>query len=268
LEQGAAAISKHQLDYRVPIKGSHELKSVARSFNRMAAELEQQETLRRNMLADVTHELRHPVHLLQGNLQALLDQVYPLNMEEVNRLLEQTGNLTTLVNELYELTLADAHELPLNTEKTDLTVIIASTVEAFLTPAEHKQIYLNSEIPDNSIYCKIDTSRIRQVLQNLLGNALRYTPEGGKIHVELDSTDDMAIINIRDTGIGISSENLPFVFERFYREDRSRNRDLPGTGLGLAIAQAIVQAHGGQIEAESAGINKGSTFIVKLPIES
>jgi len=267
LEKGARAVAKRQLDYRVPVRGSKEMRSVASSFNQMATELEHQEVLRRNMLADVTHELRHPTHILQGSLRAILDGVYPLSIQEIGRMLEQTQNLAALLNDLHELALAEAHELPLYKQETDLVALVANFVETIHPLATQMAITLKTEFPSMAINNNVDASRIRQVLHNLLSNALRYTTEAGEINIVLTRTDISDLISIRDTGTGIAPENLSRVFDRFYREDSSRDRNLPGTGLGLAIAQAIVQAHGGWIEVESAGVNQGSTFTVKLPIQ-
>jgi signal transduction histidine kinase len=267
LEQGARAIAKHELDHRVPVKGSTEFRSVAVSFNQMASELEQQETLRQDMLADVTHELRHPVHLLQGSLQAILDGVYPLNMEEIDRLLEQTHLLTSLVDDLHELSLAEAHELPLYKQRTDMRALVIEMTEIFQPLTTPKAVTLKTEVPETPVYSLVDPDRIRQALGNLLSNALRYTPQEGAIKVSLTEGENSVLIKVEDTGTGISAENLPRVFDRFYRGDPSRNRGVPGTGLGLAIAQAIVQAHDGQIEAESQGINQGSVFTIRLPLD-
>jgi signal transduction histidine kinase len=267
LEQGARALANHQLDHRVPVKGSAEMRSVALSFNQMAIELEHEESLRRNMLADVSHELRHPVHILRGNLQAILDGVYDLSMEEIDRLLEQTHNLTTLVDDLHELALAEAHELPMQKQDTDMSALVRDTVEVFKPLASDKGITLTKEINPQPILARVDSARIRQALQNLLGNAIRYTPEGGEIKVVLGHREDFASIQVVDSGIGIPPEDLDKVFDRFYRADSSRKRDLPGTGLGLAVAQAIVQSHAGRIEVQSQGLDQGSTFTMILPVE-
>ncbi len=267
LEQGARAVVRHQWDYRVPVRGSAEMRSVASSFNQMASELEHEETLRRNMLADVSHELRHPVHIIRGNLQAIVDGVYPLSMEEIDRLLDQTQNLTTLVDDLHELALAEAHELPMQKQDTGVNALVANAVEIFQPLAAHHNLLLTTEIPPEPIQMKIDSARIRQALLNLLGNALRYTPQGGQVKVVLDHSEEVVSIQVADSGVGIPSEDLDKVFDRFYRVDSSRDRDLPGTGLGLAVAQAIVQAHDGRIEVESAGVDQGSTFTVILPVE-
>lgn len=264
LERGAQAISERKLDYRLPIRGSREMKSVAKSFNHMAGELERGEKLRQNMLADVTHELRHPVHILQGNLGAILDGVYPLEMEEIARLWQQTGLLTSLVDDLHELAQAEAQQLPLHKQETDLRTIVANTVEVFQPIAESQQVALNVILPKNPVNRMVDADRFRQVMLNLLSNSLRHTPGGGEINVSVRKGSKFVEIDVQDTGSGITPEYLPHVFDRFYRTDTSRDRANGGTGLGLAITQAIVQAHNGQIDVYSAGQDKGSTFTVRI----
>lgn len=281
LEQGAEAISQGRLDFRVPLQGSQEIQSAARAFNQMAEELCNAETLRRNLLADVTHELRHPLHILQGNLQAILDGVYPLEMEEIASLSDQTHHLTALVNDLHELAQAEAHQLPLHKQETDLAALVTNLVEAFEPVAANKEIHLQADLRIQPVARTVDADRIRQALANLMGNALRYTPQGGTVKVILDCIEGEASIRVQDTGRGISSEELPHVFDRFYRADASRNRDIPGTGLGLAIAQAVIQAHGGRIEAaspvqlsdalkptEGLTTQPGSAFTIFLPTDS
>jgi signal transduction histidine kinase len=266
LEVGARAIAKRELDHRVPVKGSTEMRSVAESFNQMARELEIQEELRRNLVADVAHELRHPVHLLQGNLHAILDGVYPLNVVEINRLLEQTHTLTSLVDDLHELTLAEAYELPLNKQKMDINGIVGEYIDFFQSLTVQKGITLSAELPSKRVFCLIDAVRIRQALGNILSNALRFTPQNGEINIHLYDDERNVFIRVRDSGTGIASEDLSRVFDRFYRSDPSRDREVPGTGLGLAIAKATVEAHDGRITVESQGTNKGSTFTICLPL--
>jgi two-component system sensor histidine kinase BaeS len=268
LEEGARAISKGQLEYRVPIKGSAEMQSVAGSFNQMAQDLDRQSKLRRDMLADVTHELRHPVHVLLGGQQAILDGVYPLSMEEVDRLLGQTRILTSLVDDLHELALAESNELSLHKQDTNLVDLVYYTTEAFQPLAASSEIALKSELPTEPVSGYVDASRIRQVLQNLLVNAMGYTPEGGEVNISLETGGgNYVVISVRDNGRGIAPEELERVFDRFYKTDRHRSRELPGAGLGLAICKALVENHGGKITVESPGIDSGSTFIFTLPLQ-
>jgi len=267
MEKGADEIAQGQFSYRVPVKGSAEMQSVAESFNHMAEQLERQEELRRDMLADVSHELRHPVHVLLGSQQAILDGVYPLSMQEINRLLEQTRNLSSLVDDLHELAQAEARELSLHMQKTNLSELLYYTTEAYRPLALSASIELNSDIPASPVYALVDAARVRQVIQNLLVNAIRYTSEGGSINASLTIIGkDIVKISIRDSGIGIKPENIDSIFDRFYREDGGRERALPGSGLGLAISKALVEAHGGRIEVHSPGVDLGSTFTVFMPV--
>jgi signal transduction histidine kinase len=266
LEDGARAVADGQLAYRVPARGSQEMQAVAESFNRMAAQLERQESLRQDMLADVTHELRHPIHILQGNLQAILDDVYPLSMEEIARLSDQTQHLTTLVDDLHELAQAEARQLPLFKQETDVNLLVQNTAEAFRPLAEADGITFDVDLLTGPLLLEIDADRVRQALQNLLSNALRYTPEGGEIKVSLEALESVVSIAVEDSGIGIQPEDLARVFDRFYRSDAARSREAPGAGLGLAIARALIQAHDGQIEVYSAVVDQGSRFTIKLPI--
>ncbi len=176
LAEGAQAIAQRDLSARVPVSGVREIQSVAESFNRMAAELELAETLRRNLLADVAHELRHPVHLIQGNLQAILDGVYDLDMAEVARLADQAGLLTRLVADLHELALAEAHQLPLVQQSANVAELVRNTVDSLRPSAVEKEVELAMVIPETAVTHHIDPTRIRQALQNLINNAIRYTP--------------------------------------------------------------------------------------------
>jgi signal transduction histidine kinase len=267
LEDGAGAIARQDLSHRVPVHGSQEMVAVATSFNKMAAQLEQEETLRRNLLADVTHELRHPVHILQGNLQAILDDVYPLNKDEVARLVDQTQHLSVLVNDLHVLAQAEARQLPLFKQETDIATLVKQTASSFGSLTSARNIELRVELlgtMPESIY--IDRARMRQAIHNLLDNALRHTADGGTITVIVEQTHRKIQIRITDTGEGIPSDQLPHVFERFYRIDKARSRDGNSTGLGLAIVKAIVEAHDSVITATSPGDGMGSTFSISMPL--
>lgn len=265
LEEGAKAIAMQTLSHRVTPKGSQEIRAVANSFNQMASQLEQAEGLRQNLLADVSHELRNPLHILRGNLQAILDDVYPMEKEEIARLLDQTRHLTTLVEDLHELALAEARKLPLQKQETDIATLVKETAVLFTPFAYNKQIDLHVELLGTIPSIHVDAARIRQVIQNLLSNALRHTPDQGKVIIQVEQKEDILCISVRDTGSGIDLEQLPHVFNRFYRTDSARSRDKGGTGLGLAIVKAIVEAHEGSVTAVSDGVH-GSQFNIFLPL--
>ena len=242
------------------------MQEVSASFNKMAAALEDAETLRRNMLNDIAHELRTPLTVLEGNLRAILDDVYPLEKAEIARLYDQTRHLNRLVDDLRQLAQAEARQLPLQRSPSDLVVLLEEVAELFSPLAGEKSISLDTSLLPSSVFAAVDRMRLAQTLQNLLTNALRHTPAGGDITLSLQATDETVTITVADNGDGIASEDISYVFDRFYRVDRNRTRDTGGVGLGLAIAQAFVEAHDGKIEVASAGVGQGSTFTIRLPL--
>jgi signal transduction histidine kinase len=265
LEEAAAAIGQQDLSRRVPVHGSQEFLAVATAFNDMASLLEQEETLRQNMLADVAHELRHPVHILQGNLQAILDDVYPLTKDEIGRLVEQTKHLSILVNDLHILAQAEAQQLPLFKQETDIANLVKDTAASYTSLAAARNINLRVELlgtMPESIY--VDAARMRQAISNLLDNALRHTPDNGTITVSVEQAGNDLLIRVKDTGEGIAIDQVPYVFERFYQSDKARKRSTNSTGLGLAIVKAIVEAHESTIVVTSPGTGQGSTFTITL----
>ena len=266
LVDGTQAIARRDLSFRVAEQGSAEMREVSNSFNRMAAALEDAETLRRSMLNDIAHELRTPLTVLEGNLRAILDDVYPLEKAEIARLYDQTRHLHRLVDDLRLLAQAEARQLPLQRSPSDLVVLLEEVAELFSPLAGEKNISLETSLPPSSVLAAVDRMRFVQTLQNLLTNALQHTPTGGVITLSLRAEEETAAITVADNGDGIASEDTSRVFDRFYRVDRNRTRDSGGVGLGLAIAQALVEAHDGKIEAASAGVGQGSTFTVRLPL--
>lgn len=268
LASAARRISHGELTQRVPVKGTEEVADVALAFNEMATELERAETLRRNMVADVAHELRTPLSVLQGNLRAILDDVYPLEKSEIARLYDQTRLLGRLVSDLRELAQADAGQLELNLTRLELPALLRDVVAGFAPAAEAEGITLTTRIDDSLPPVNADSARLAQVLHNLLANALRHTPEGGAIELSAEYNTDGVQIVVRDTGEGIAAEDLSRVFDRFYRVDRARSRAAGGSGLGLSIVRTIVEAHGGGIRVASEGVGQGSAFTVHLPFAS
>ena len=265
LAEAAQAIGSRNLSSRVDVNGSTEVKRLATAFNQMASDLEQAEGLRRNLVADVAHELRTPLTVLQGNLRAILDDVYPLTKTEVAALYDQTRTLSRLVNDLHELSQAEARKLPLRMMPLNMTALLERIALTFSPIAEAQSIQIETQLATN-LSVRGDETRIYQVLNNIVKNALNHTPDGGKITLSAWREDAWVFVSIGDTGSGIAEEHLPFVFDRFYRADRSRSRDKGGAGLGLAISKAIIEAHDGRISVQSSGIpGEGTIFTVQLP---
>jgi two-component system, OmpR family, sensor kinase len=267
LAAAAQAIGERKLEYRVGVKGTTEIVAVAAAFNNMATALETGEAARRNLLADVAHELRTPLSVLRGNLQALLDGIYPFEASEVARLYHQTEMLNHLVNDLRELSLAEAHQLPLNFAVTNVQQLLLQIHTIFTPAADEAGIVFQLNVETNLPTVKLDAQRFTQILDNLISNALRHTPSGGTVAITASIVDDLLRVVVADSGEGIAAEHLPHVFDRFYRTNWGRSRASGGAGLGLAIVRAIVELHGGSVKAESEGIpGKGSSFIVCLPL--
>jgi len=263
LARAARQVEHGQLGVRVPVRGSHELRDLAVTFNKMATALQQAETARNNLMADVSHELRTPLTVLEGNLRAALDKVQPLDEAGIANLYTQTRHLIRLVNDLRELALAETGQLMLEKTPTDLRLLVNETTQALEPLATEKEVQLLAELPALPPM-SLDPLRIRQVLFNLLSNALRHTPPRGMVRVLGTHNPEGLTLIVEDTGDGLTPEQLASIFNRFYRVDKSRSRETGGTGLGLAIAKAIVEAHGGTISASSAGRGKGSRFTIAL----
>lgn len=265
LGEAAQAIGRQDLSHRVRVHGTEEVRVLAGRFNGMAAQLEEVEGLRRNLLADVAHELRNPLHVLQGNLQAMLDGVFEMNDEEIARIFDQTRHLTAMVDDLHELSQAEAHQMPLEKRPADIAVLAKDSAGIFQPIAASQSIELRVELLGALPKVEVDPDRLRQVMNNLLSNALRHTPEGGEILVSVEVRDQIVQVAVADSGSGIPADHIDHVFDRFYRTDSARSRVKGGTGLGLAIARAIVEAHGGWMKAASPGPGQGSTFTFAIP---
>lgn len=266
LATAAQAIGARDLSQRVDVEGSAEIMAVARSFNEMAAHLEMAETQRQKLLSDVAHELRTPVTVIQGNLRAILDDVYPLEKEEVARLYEQTRHLTRLIEDLREVAQAEAHQLSLNIVEVDVPKLLKDTAVNFKPLIKPKKIALRVELLGHLPPIQADGARLRQCLSNLVDNAIRHTPENGLVILQGEVLGEWLHLRVIDSGEGIAPEQLPHVFDRFYRHDKSRSRFSGGTGLGLAIVKAIAEMHDGEATAVSTGAGRGSTFTISLPL--
>lgn len=268
LAKAAQAIGSQDLSQRIEVKGSSEVREVALAFNAMAGALEEAETLRSNLLADIAHELRTPLTVIQGNLRAILDDVYQLDKVEVARLYDQTRQLSRLVDDLHDLALLEARQFSLNISRQDLALIIKDIAAIYQPLFEDQGIELVLDLPGSIPAVQADPARLAQCINNLLNNALRHTPQGGEIQVRIEEGPGQVVIIVQDNGAGIDAEHLPHVFDRFYRVDPDRSRKTGGSGLGLAITRALVEAHGGTISAASQGKGQGSLFRLSLPISA
>ncbi|MBN1429198.1 MAG: HAMP domain-containing histidine kinase [Anaerolineae bacterium] len=261
------AVAEGDLDVRIPEGGPGEFGKMAISFNRMTAELSRAEQQRRNLTADVAHELRTPLHIIQGNLEGLLDGVYEPTHEHIIATLDETRLLARLVGDLQTLSLAEAGQLPLHRQWLDVADLLNDVATSFSGQAANVGVDIRVEVAPDAGRVFVDADRIDQVLSNLVANALRHVPDGGCVTLTIHPMADGVRLTVRDTGPGIAPEDLPFIFDRFWRGDRSRSRHAgTGSGLGLAIARQLVQAHGGRIEVESQA-GQGTVFIIELPKE-
>ena len=260
LVEAAQRVEAGDLEPRVPLRGPRELRALGRAFNAMLDRLHQNEVQRRQLLADVTHELRTPVAVLQGNLEAMVDGVYPTDADHLGPLVEETRLLSRLIDDLRTLSLAESGVLELHREPTDLGVLIGEVVSSFRAQAESGGVRLAADVPDEIPLAEVDPLRLREVLINLTANALRHTPSGGEVLLAVATQGAWLRFSVADSGTGIAAEDLPHIFERFYK-----TADSTGSGLGLAIARNLVLAHGGQIEAESSA-GQGTIIRFTLPL--
>ncbi len=267
LMNAADAVAEGDLTVRVPTNGRGDFNQLALSFNRMVEEIELSDQRRRNLTADVAHELRTPLQIIQGNLEGILDGVYRADTDHIGATLDETRLLARLVEDLRVLSQAEAGQLPIEREPVDLVDLLADVVTSFSGQAELAGITVSSEITGepSELTVMADYGRLSQVLNNLVANALRHTPGGGAITLAAAATQDGVRLQVSDSGEGIPAEDLPYVFDRFWRADRSRSHAKgQGSGLGLAIARQLVQAHGGHISVASEN-GVGTTFTIQLP---
>lgn len=260
-------IADGRYDERVHVEGEDELAQLAVRFNQMAEKLSEVETMRRRLIGDVSHELRTPLTAIKGSMEGLMDGVLPATDETYQQIHAEADRLNRLVDDLQELSRVEARAYELDLRPLDVSALVQTVTKRLMSQADSKAISLNLELSPDLPRVLTDADRAVQVLTNLVGNALQYTPEGGSVTVAAQHLNQQVMISVRDTGIGISPEHLSHIFDRFYRADKSRSRRAGGgSGIGLTIARALVEAHGGRIWAESAGEGRGSVFTFTLPV--
>lgn len=265
-------IAEGHYSERVQIAGNvkpgemDELDQLALSFNRMASTLEQVESKRRQLIGDVAHELRTPLTTIKGSMEGLIDGMLPSNEDTFQEIYREADRMERLVNDLQELSRVEAGAYDLELRPLAVSHLVDVTVQRLSRQFEEKGIVLDSNIPKGLPNVYADENRIYQVLLNLVGNALQYTPQGGHVEITADYAEGEVFITVTDTGIGIPKEHLENIFTRFYRVDKSRSRAGGGSGIGLTISKHLVEAHGGRIWVEDNQSQKGSVFTFTLPI--
>lgn len=264
LTTATQALARGELGQQVPIHAWDEMGQLAASFNQMSADLARASQLRRQMTADIAHELRTPLSLILGYTESLSDGKLPANQETFDIMHDEAQHLSRLVEDLRILSLADAGELPLSRRPVDPRALLERAFLAHVHEAQRQGISTQIEAPPDLPWVEVDPGRMAQVLDNLMSNALRYTPEGGQITLSAMAQGERVYLRVQDSGVGIPPEELPHIFERFYRGDKSRQRHAGESGLGLAIARSIVEAHGGALSVESVP-GQGTTFSIALP---
>jgi two-component system OmpR family sensor kinase/two-component system sensor histidine kinase BaeS len=260
--EAADRVAAGDYSTRTPEHGPRWMRTLARAFNSMTAKLEVQDRQRRDLMADIAHELRTPLAVLQGRVEGMLDGIYPRDEGQLAAVLQDTRMLARLVEDLRTLAHTESGTLALQKEPTDLAILVNDTAASFAGDAAERHIQLDVDAAPNLPLVDIDPVRIREVLTNLISNAFRHTPAGGRVTVSVTTQSNTLVLTVRDTGAGIPIDDLPRVFDRFYKGHGSR-----GSGLGLTIARNLVAAHGGDIRAESVE-EEGTTMTVTLPTKS
>ncbi len=264
LTAATRALAKGDLGQQVTVRTRDELGELATSFNQMSADLAHASELRRQMTADIAHELRTPLSLILGYTESLSDGKLPATQETFDIMHDEAQHLSHLIDDLRTLSLADAGELSLARRAVDPRTLLERAMLAHTPEAQRQGISIQFEAPPDLPEVEVDPGRMAQVLENLMSNSLRYTPEGGQITLSAVAEESSVYLRVQDNGDGISPEDLPYVFDRFYRADKSRQRQGGESGLGLAIAKSIVEAHSGSLTVESV-LGEGTTFTVALP---
>jgi two-component system sensor histidine kinase BaeS len=264
LTAATRAVAEGDLDQHVPVRSKDELGELAASFNQMNAKLAKSLELRQQMTADIAHELRTPISVILGHTEAVKDGVLPLSDNTFDVIHDEAGRLSRLVDELRTLTLAEAGELQFSPSKISPHTLLKDVFTAYLPQAQQRDINLEMDVEGNLPDIEVDPDRMAQVLGNLISNALRYTPKGGRVILSANDREDRVELSVQDNGLGLDADELERIFDRFYRGDKSRHRDEGGSGLGLTIAKSMVEGQGGRIWAESTP-GDGVTFIITFP---
>ncbi len=263
LAQAASAVTEGHYDQRIPVQGAAEIREVAEAFNRMSAEIHNTRQAQQDFMANVSHDLKTPLTSIQGYSQAIMDGAAKDPASAAKIIHEEAGRLNRMVTELTDLARLQAGRLSMHTSAIDMGKLAAAIGQRLGILAQERGLTLHQQTPSMPEIAG-DGDRLAQVLTNLVSNAIKYTPKGGEIWLTTQINNGGVEVVVRDTGVGIATDDLPRVFERFYQVDKTRG-PRRGTGLGLAITQEIVQAHGGRITVTSAGVGQGSTFTVWLP---
>jgi signal transduction histidine kinase len=252
-------------DYAVRVKeeGPSEVRALAQAFNSMVGRLQTNDTQRRNLLADISHELRTPLTIIQGNLEGMLDGIYPTDTRTIQSALEETHTLERIIDDLRTLAVVESGALKLQLEQVDPGELVEEVAASYRSQAQGKGVLLEVKLEPDLPQIEADSTRIHEVLSNLLVNSLRHTPVGGKITIACNNAQGTAKrleITVKDTGTGIPADQLPHIFDRFYKSS-----DSTGSGLGLAISKSLISAHNGEITAESEP-GRGTTITIRLPV--
>jgi histidine kinase len=265
LADASQHIAEGHYEQRVVVRGSDEIAHLATRFNQMATQLEQVESMRRQLIGDVTHELRTPLTSIKGYMEGLVDGVLPATAETFNQLHREAERLSRLVDDLQELSRVEAKSYSLDFRSVAISNLVQTTIKRLTPQARAKRIDLQPNLPADLPLVQADEDRITQVLVNLVANAIQYTPEDGEVIISAARQGDDVLVSVKDSGIGIPPDQIANLFTRFYRVDKSRSRNAGGgSGIGLTIAKHLVEAHGGRIWAESKGEGQGSVFTFSL----
>ncbi len=251
----AREVTNGKLGTRISSEGPQDMRSLSDSFNEMASSLERNDRERREMFADIAHELRTPLSIIRGRLEGIVDGIYAVDGGQVSLALEQTYLLERLVDDLRLLTLVETRQLHFEKKQVDLAQLARRTIDMFSAEAQEKNISLVLEKGSGTYTVELDPQRMEQVIGNLIGNSLRYIPDGSKIWLTLEQSSEAVKLFVNDNGPGVAEDELSYLFDRFWRKDKSRARSAGGTGLGLAIAKQLIEAQGGTIEAKNLGGN-------------